>query len=317
MRIGGVDMQKFLILALVAALVACGPVMAQQAQQDPDSKVKVNVVTKSGGVVVKKVIKDGKVVDEDVEVFGDLDDTVRDKILKMLKEGEKGGCCPRGGIHSWVFPFSKKFSSRLEDYLEDPFQKHIHKHMEKALKGLKKDYGHKLKVHGFTDDFGDKIQMEVKKALKGLDLHGLHFFVPEELKDHIKVFKGGKFPFKARLFKHGKGDCDCKVFKLDDDEGAKSKGRIRIEMNGKTLMDKVFGSEDAGKKITKLKKKTLRPRIKVQREMKSRRSSTDEAIRKLENEIERLQRQLNQLKEELRVRPKRLEHIRHTRTHQL
>ena len=256
-------MQKFLILALVAALVACGPVLAQE---DPDSKVNVKVETKSGGIVVKKVIKDGKVVDENVEVFGDLDEKIRDQVMKMLKKGEKGGCCPGpGGIKSWVFPFSRSYAFRLGDEEDGPLHKHIHKHMEKALKGMKKGLGHRFKVHGFKGDLGDQIQKEIQKALKGLDLHGLHV-LPQHLEDHIKVYKGKKLPMKVRLFKHGKGDCDCdcKVFKLDGgkgDKGTVSKGRIRIEMNGKTLMDKVFDSMDTTKKSTTIKKKTLRPRI--------------------------------------------------------
>lgn len=311
-------MQKFLILALAAALVVCGPAMAQE---DPDSKVKVNVVTRSGGVVVKKVIKDGKVVDEDVEVFGDLDDKIRNQIMKMLKEGEKGGCWKgSGSIKSRVFPFNRSFSFQLDDDEDCPLGKQIHKQMQKALKGMKMDLGKQLKIHGFMDNHGDRIRGEIRKALKGLDLHGLHI-LPEHIEKHIKIFKGKKLPGGIHLFKQGEDDdeCECHVFKLDSDKGGKgtsSRGRIRIEMNGKTLMDKTFDSGNAAKKSTTILKKTLRPRIKVQRKMRSGPSSTDETIQKLEYEIQRLQRQLDRLKEELRVRPTRREYIR-SRTHQL
>ena len=54
-------MRKSWLIAIVAALLVASPALAQSA--DPE----VKVTTKQGGIVVKKVIKNGKVVDEDVK----------------------------------------------------------------------------------------------------------------------------------------------------------------------------------------------------------------------------------------------------------
>lgn len=79
-------MLKSWLAALAAVLVAWSPAWAQATQE----KAQENVVVRSGGVVVKKIIQNGKVVTEETEVFGDLDDETRDRIMAMVKVWKPG-----------------------------------------------------------------------------------------------------------------------------------------------------------------------------------------------------------------------------------
>ena len=71
------------LTAVVIALLAWSGADAQSG--------KAQVDVRSGGVVVKKVIKNGEVVDEDVQVFGDLDEQLRDQILALVKRWRADG----------------------------------------------------------------------------------------------------------------------------------------------------------------------------------------------------------------------------------
>jgi len=319
-------MQRIMVFAMLAAFVFCAPILAQDSKTD--------VVTKSGGIMVKKVIENGKVVDEDVEVFGDLDDEVCDRIREKLKNLGKGNIKdfsdlfgPGCGI--------KKFGHGFFFSLDDDDQglgKHIRKHMKKALKGLKK---HAVHLHGIPDAgrLRKKIQEEVKKALKGLKGLDVHVTSPnlKKLDDHIMLFTK-KFPGAVRLFKHKEDDEGCTVFRLDTgcDEDVKAKSRIKIQINGKTIIDKDIDTENdsdapaAGKSTRRyrLQRKSdlgsTRPkaRVKVFRERSDAPVKRDDAIEKLQREIKRLQQQLNKLKRDLQPRPASLDRL-PSRTHQI
>jgi hypothetical protein len=327
--------------ALVATFLLCAPALAQSG--------KVDVVTKSGGIVVKKVIKNGEIVDEDVKVFGDLDDETRDRILGLVKVRKPGddrkkarklkkklknkcdGCdCCRGG--AWIIgPDDKKahvfsFTPGLSFHLDDedlPFGDELEKHIKKALKG--KHLGGMFYVHPGKgpgrlhvgplglEGLGEQIRKQVEKALKE---HGLN---AEGLEDHLKILEdkdlsGWMLPFKSGKVGKIKGRCFI-CPEHDKDVKVERKARIRIDVNGETVLDKEI---DAGKAPGKAKaftytwktkdKATAAPKVKILRkskvEKKSHRSTGDASIRRLERSIERLQQELKQLKRELKsIRP--------------
>jgi len=336
--------------ALVATLLLCSPALAQSG--------KVGVVTKSGGIVVKKVLKNGEIVDEDVKVFGDLDDETRDRILGLVKIRKQGdekkktvrmlrkkaeekagkktekkkeeGCdCCKGrvwffGPHdlkTHVFSFKPGITLRLDD--DDlPFGDEIRKHIEKALEGKKPGALHlhpgagglqlRLGLPGL-EGLGQRIQKEVEKALKehGLDVDD--FAVPDDLEDHVKIFKGKDLHGLVVPFTGGKHEGGW--FALPGkDVDVQGKARIRIDVNGETVLDKeIEAGQEPNRvraftsKIRKKKTTSLTPKVKILRAPKAKRaggSSDDESIRRLERTIERLQRELKQLKRELgTIRP--------------
>jgi len=323
--------------ALVAALLLCSPALAQSG--------KVDVVTRSGGIVVKKVIKNGEIVDENVEVFGDLDDETRDRILDLVKihkpgddqkkarklkkkpkkEGDGCDCC-RGGAwiigpddkKTHVFSFTPGFSFRLDDK-ELPFGDEIKEHIEKALKGEHlggmfyvqpgKGLGHLHVGPLGLEGLGEQIRKQVEKALKE---HGLD---ADDLEDHLKILKPKDFAGGVLPFQSGKdGKIKGRWFtwpKQDEDVNVEGKARIRIDINGETVLDKEIDAGEAPGKAKAFtytwKQKgpaTSKPKVKILRkpkvEKKSRGSTGDASIRRLERSIERLQRELKRLKQELK-----------------
>ena len=259
-------MLKSWLTAVAAVLVAAAPAWAQTTQE----KAGANVEVRSGGVVIKKIIKNGEVVNENVEVFGDLDDETRERILAMVKvckpvvkkekksgvtpakpclkirskkKGSCGGVCIMGpDDEDNVFSIGPGFQLKL-DTRAIPSGKALQEYLEKARKAWAKHGG----AAGFSFGFPDgealqkKIQKEVEKALKNFHHeHGINIPCPgSDLLKSLQIKKFSSGPHTLHMVPGSGG-----VFTLqkdgDKDRAAPARARIRVEINGQEVLDKAF-----------------------------------------------------------------------------
>lgn len=260
---------KSWLIALVATLLAVSPAFAQSTRPDPEVKVR------KGGIVVKKVMKNGEVVDEDVQVFGDLDDETRRRVLELV-----GKCCPKSGDQS-----PGKKGSGKQAGGDCSLGDEVRKHIEQALREHGIGHGrHIFRLPGHGLNRGSALQ----RLLEG----------------HMKQLGGGRFPGGVHIFRGGPGG--SWVCPQGPGGSAPTEGRICIEIDGKTVLDK---------QIQPGRKAAPGPhRVRPEQQAAPRRAtprgdaSSLDAIRRLERDIKRMQRELEALKRDLgKPRPIRLE----------
>ncbi len=254
------------------------------------------VETKSGGIIIKKVIKNGKVVTEDVEVFGDLDEDDAKRYLKRLGKKPKSS----KGKKSKRAKKSKRKSSRDALILRWNGEDHaldLGTHLRDALKDLHREGGPLHGLRGLPGhlegmmkrpemrqfklelkDMGRDLHEQLEDALGDLKQHGIQLrLAPGSERGH--VFKLAPKVFRYRAEKrddHHDGDDG------DDDDDSDDKGAMIVEFDVDT------GAVKAKAKSKKSSKSRVRARRKA--------SDTDGTIERLESQIRALRSELHELK---------------------
>lgn len=315
-------MKQWLIAMIAAALVG-GAATAQE------------VKTKTGGIIVKKVIKNGKVVDENVEVFGDLDDDEIEKHLgrmkkldvKKLKKLGKSKAGAHGKKHVRVFKWRSDDDDDVSVDFDFDFgghdfgesvRKHVHKSLKGALEGLGENLGSELEV--VIRGLGKKLHGHLGRALEELDDVEIDVEDLGELKKHLKGmnrrFKDAEKHFdKAmkKFRKHGMrwkfGDKAIhlgpgRTFHLfgDGDLDVEAKVRKKIEglRKGDTNVE-VWVEKGDGKprKLRKVIRKRLRADDAAESKTQRKRMRVERSDKDGDAAIRRLQRQVRELQKEL------------------
>jgi hypothetical protein len=258
-------MLKSWLTAVAAVLVAVAPAWAQTAQE----KTGTNVEVRSGVVVIKKTVRNGEVINENVEVFGDLDDEIRERILAMakvckprakkekksdvtpakpypkLRSKKKGSC---GGVYivgpddeehvfsigpddeDKVFSIGPGFQLKL-DSKAIPSGKALKEYLEKARKAWAKHGG----AAGFSFGFPDgealqkKIQKEVEKALKNFH-HEHGINIPYPGSDLLKSLQIKKFSSGPHTLRVVPGSGGVFTLQKDGDKDRAAPARARIRV---------------------------------------------------------------------------------------
>ncbi|MBN2492019.1 MAG: hypothetical protein JXQ29_14325 [Planctomycetes bacterium] len=291
-------MSRHGLAAMIVALVVWAPA---EAQRD-----KTQVEMKTGGAVVKTVIRNGEVVDEDVQIFGDLPDKVRDRVRAAVKrwrgeDGEKKAPAP--GAKKAGKKTGKKAGAAAGDEEHAP-------RFRFGRPGIA--------LHAFPH--GEQILEQAERALERFGAEPGRRFRGQAPGRALRLFEA----LRARRAPEGawrqgmrRGD--------DDGPGPRARARVRVEVNGKTVLDReleglpalgrlrMFGPgadrERGPAAARKWQPGQARPRI-LGRLLERRADGAKpgapagEALKRLEKSIEHLQRQIDQLKKELRsLRP--------------
>ena len=259
-------MLKSWLTAVAAVLVAVAPAWAQTTQE----KAGANVEVRSGGVVIKKIIKNGEVVNENVEVFGDLDDQTRERILAMVKvckpvvkKEKKSGVTPAkpclkirskktgscGGVayimgpddeghifsinpddEDKVFSIGPGFQLKL-DTRAIPSGKALQEYLEKARKAWAKHGGAAGFSFGFPD--GEALQKKIQKEVeKALkNFHHEHGInIPCPGSDLLKSLQIKKFSSGPHTLRVVPGSGGVFTLQKDGDKDRAAPARARIRV---------------------------------------------------------------------------------------
>lgn len=246
-----------------------------------------DVTSRSGGIIVKQVIKDGKVVNEDVEVFGDLDEDEAKRYLKALTRSKKSeakrGAKKRSGkkARAKAHADGKRLTLRFGDEevaIELPEQV---RELLEGLHGLelRGDHGGRVHIvpprfrwhHGEDVDIDLDIQglhEQMQDALRGLKKHGLHFHFDH---DHHVVpglrFRAAPKGQRYRLRRDRDGDRRIEVEIEREDRAPRAKKRTSRRAD-------TSDRNDAARKIDRLEAQIRSLRKELQSLKKQRRGST-------------------------------------------
>lgn len=213
-------------ITMCAAAMLAAPLAAQ------------DVTSKSGGIIVKKVIKDGKIVSEDVEVFGDLDEDDAERYLKSLTESRDGKKQKKRSAKANRKKAGKRGKAAARNRItlrlgDEQIDLELPAQVEELLEGLQSRHGAHVRVrppqlhwhgHGELDLDLEGLHERMQEALRGLGKHGMHFHFDRDHRVPGHTFRFAPGLRRYHLHRDHDGDHDVDVEIERDRRAPKARG---------------------------------------------------------------------------------------------